>query len=339
MKTKDFDYNLPMELIANTAAEPRDSSRLLVVDRNEKELTDRRFSDIVDYFNKGDLLVLNNSKVLPARLLGNFKTGGEFEILLLNDRGDDIWECMVRPGKKMRVGAKVDFADSLFAEVCEVLPDGERLVKFTSQGDVMEMFYKFGRMPLPPYIKDSKSEEGRYQTVYAKHLGSAAAPTAGLHFTPELLNRIRSKGVKIAEVTLHVGVGTFKPVDAQLIEDHVMHSEWYELSEKTAEQINETKSRGGRVIAVGTTATRTLEGVFAQKEQIIAHTGTTDIFITPGYEFKVVDALITNFHLPQSTLLMLVSAFSDKEFIDRAYRHAIDERYRFYSFGDAMMII
>ncbi len=339
MKTKDFDYHLPSELIANTAAEPRDSSRLLVLDRDKKELHDRFFGDVIDYLDKGDLLVLNNSKVLPARLLGNFKTGGEFEMLLLNDRGDDVWECMVRPGRKLRLGAKADFGGELFAEVCEVLSDGNRLVKFSSTADVMEMFYRYGRMPLPPYIKDSKSEEGRYQTVYAKSLGSSAAPTAGLHFTTELLNRIKEKGVEIAQVTLHVGVGTFKPVDVERIEDHVMHSEWYEVDDSTARQINKIKARGGRVVAVGTTAARTMEGLFAQRGEMIAHTGTTDIFITPGYKFNVVDALITNFHLPQSTLLMLVSAFADKEFIDRAYRHAIEERYRFYSFGDAMIIL
>ncbi len=341
MKTRDFFYELPKELIADTAVEPRDASRLLIVDRESRTLIDRRFSDIIDYINPNDVLVINNSKVLPARLLGQFTNGTEFEILLLNDRGDDIWECMVRPGKKLRVGAVVHYGDNeLSAEVIEVLPDGNRLVKFSApENDLMKCFYRFGRMPLPPYIKNSESEDGRYQTVYAKHLGSAAAPTAGLHFTQELLNSIEEKGISVAQVTLHVGVGTFKPVEAELVEDHVMHSEWYEVDEAAAKKINDAKKNGGRVIAVGTTATRTLEGLFAERGEIVASSGTTNIFITPGCRFNVIDKLITNFHLPQSTLLMLVSAFADKELMDIAYKYAIDERYRFYSFGDAMLIL
>ncbi len=341
MKTKDFFYTLPPELIANTAAEPRDSSRLMVLDTENSSIEHRVFTDILEYLNPGDLLVLNNSKVLPARLLGNFESGKEFEILLLNERGDDCWECMVRPGKKLREGAVVEYGNrDLIAKIVEVLNDGNRIVKFTSNNSsIYDCFYRYGKLPLPPYIKNSKSEEGRYQTVYAKHLGSAAAPTAGLHFTENLLNSAVNNGINIAEVTLHVGTGTFKPVDVDKVEDHVMHSEWYEIDEKAAKMINDAKKNGNRVVSVGTTAARTMEGMFQKYGCIKAASGDTNIFITPGYQFNVVDSLITNFHLPQSTLLMLVSALAGKEFIDKAYQLAIDERYRFYSYGDAMLII
>ncbi len=341
MKTKDFFYELPEGLIAETATEPRDASKLMVLNRQKNKIEHRIFSDIVDYLNPGDLLVLNNSKVLPARLMGRFATGGEFEILLLNDRGEGLWECMVRPGRKLRDGTLVEYGDGeLTAKVVDTLEGGNRIIKFTvKSGSLMDSFYKFGKLPLPPYIKNTKSEEGRYQTVYAKHLGSAAAPTAGLHFTDRLLDTLKNKGVNIAEVTLHVGVGTFKPVEAERIEDHVMHSEWYEVSDTAASIINNTKKNQGRVIAVGTTAARTLEGMYQRYGEIKAGGDSTDIFITPGYIFNVVDSLITNFHLPQSTLLMLVSALAGKEFIDSAYKIAIEQRYRFYSFGDAMIIL
>ncbi len=341
MKTKDFFYKLPEELIADTAAEPRDSSRLMVLNRQNEGLEHRSFRDITEYLNKGDLLVINNSKVLPARLLGRFNTGSEFEILLLKDNGNANWECMVRPGKKLRTGAKVEYGNGeLLAEIVDTLEGGNRIVHFTAKsGSLMDCFYRYGKLPLPPYIKNSKSKDDRYQTVYAKHLGSAAAPTAGLHFTDDLLKSVKQKGVKIAEVTLHVGVGTFKPVEAERIEDHLMHSEWYEIDQKAAELINNTKAEGKRVIAVGTTAARTMEGMYKKYGCIKQGSDNTDIFITPGYSFNVVDSLITNFHLPQSTLLMLVSALAGKEFIDKAYETAINQRYRFYSFGDAMLII
>ncbi len=341
MKTKDFFYTLPQELIADTAAEPRDSSRLMVLDRDNNSIEHKIFTDILDYLCTGDLLVLNNSKVLPARLLGRFDTGKEFEILLLKDLGNDHWECMVRPGKKLRIGAVVEYGNGeLLAKVINVLEDGSRIVEFSSNSaSVYDCFYRYGKLPLPPYIKNTKSDEDRYQTVYAKHLGSAAAPTAGLHFTDRLLNLARQKGINIAEVTLHVGVGTFKPVEVDKIEDHKMHSEWYEINDEAAQLINNTKKNNKKIVSVGTTAARTMEGMFQKRGCIEAGSGDTNIFITPGYKFNVVDSLITNFHLPQSTLLMLVSALAGKDYIDKAYRLAIEERYRFYSFGDAMLII
>ncbi len=340
MKTKDFFYELPPELIADTAAEPRDASRLLVLDRLLGEITHGVFSDVADFLTPDDVLVVNNSKVLPARLLSKLSTGAECEILLLREHKRNVWECLVRPGKKLRRGRQVVFGDgALVATIEEVLADGNRYVSFMARdGDVMGAFHKFGRMPLPPYIKNSGSDDTRYQTVYAKHLGSAAAPTAGLHFTEQLLQKLEQKGVKRAEVTLHVGLGTFRPVEAEEVSDHVMHSEWYSVDEVTAELLNKTKQNGGRIVAVGTTAARTLEGLYRAKGRLCAHSGETDIFITPGCEFNVVDALITNFHLPQSTLLMLVSAFAGSENIKRAYEIAIEKRYRFYSFGDAMFI-
>ncbi len=341
MKTKDFFYELPQELIANTAVEPRDSSRLMVLNRKDKTIIHKQFKDIIDYLREDDLLVINNSKVLPARLIGTFPTGSEFEILLLKECSHNLWECMVRPGKKLRIGASVAFGNGeLTAKVVETLDGGNRIVEFNSgKQELMQMFYKFGKLPFPPYIKNSKSKEERYQTVYAKHLGSAAAPTAGLHFTDDLLEKIKSKGVSVAQVTLHVGAGTFKPVEAESIADHKMHSEWYEIDATAADLINNTRQRGGRIVSVGTTAARTLEGMFKKYGSIKAGSDNTDIFITPGYEFKVVDCLITNFHLPKSTLLMLVSALAGKEYIDKAYSLAIQEKYRFYSFGDAMIIV
>lgn len=341
MKTSDFDYELPQELIAQTPAERRDASRLLCLDRETGAFSHHHFYELPDFLRPGDCLILNNSRVLPARLLGErLPGGGACEVLLLIDRGGGVWECIVRPGKHLRTGAKLRFGDGeLTAEVTEVLPDGNRLVKFACEGIFLEVLERLGKMPLPPYIKAELQDKERYQTVYSKVNGSAAAPTAGLHFTPELLERIEAMGVKLGYVTLHVGLGTFRPVKEDEVEAHEMHSEYCVVPEETAALINETKTRGGRVICVGTTSCRTLESWAAEDGTMKASGGWTSIYIYPGYRFKVMDALITNFHLPQSTLLMLVSAFAGREKVLRAYEEAVRERYRFFSFGDAMLIM
>ena len=341
MKTKDFDYYLPEELIAQTPLEKRDESRLMCLDKETGELSHHHFYELPDFLNPGDCLILNNSRVLPARLLGQrLPGGGACEVLLLIDRGDKKWECIVRPGKHLRKGAKMQFGNGeLKAEVVDVLPDGNRMVKFDFEGIFLEVLEHLGKMPLPPYITKQLEDQSQYQTVYAKELGSAAAPTAGLHFTPELMDTIRAKGVNIAEVTLHVGLGTFRPVQEDEIADHKMHSEWYCIDEKTAQMIRDTKAAGHRVIAVGTTSCRTLEAVAAKYGEIRACSGNTSIFLYPGVKFNCIDGLITNFHLPESTLIMLVSALYGYEKTMAAYKVAVEERYRFFSFGDAMLIL
>ena len=340
MRVEDFDYELPEELIAQDPLEKRDASRLMVLDKNTGEVWHRHFDDIRDYIRPGDCLVINNTRVIPARLYGTKEdTGAHVEILLLKRREGDVWETLVRPGKKLRPGAKVTFGDGrLTAEILDVVDDGDRLVRFHYDGIFEEVLDSLGEMPLPPYIHHKLKDRDRYNTVYAKYDGSAAAPTAGLHFTKELLEELKADGVNIAEVTLHVGLGTFRPVKADTVEDHHMHTEWYRITQETADLINETKAKGGRVIAVGTTSTRTLESAALDDGTIPAKEDWTDIFIYPGYRFKAVDSLITNFHLPKSTLIMLVSALAGREHILNAYREAVAEKYRFFSFGDAMMI-
>lgn len=339
MKTHDFWYDLPEELIAQTPLERRDSSRLLVLDRRTGALEHRHFYDIIDYLNPGDCLVMNDSRVLPARLLGQRPTGGAVEVLLLRDLGGGAWECLVKPGRKMQQGQAVSFGDgALTATVTQVQEDGNRVVQFHYQGIFLEILERLGKMPLPPYIQEELQDQERYQTVYSKVNGSAAAPTAGLHFTQELLERVTAMGVKIGYVTLHVGLGTFRPVKEDEIEGHEMHSEYCIIPQETADLINETRKNGGRVICVGTTSCRTIESWAAEDGTMTASAGWTDIFIYPGYRFKVMDALITNFHLPESTLIMLVSALAGREHILAAYREAVREKYRFFSFGDAMFI-
>ncbi len=340
MKTSDFDYALPPELIAQTPAEKRDASRLLCLDRGTGAFSHHHFYDLPDFLRPGDCLILNDSRVLPARLLGQrLPGGGACEVLLLIDRGENVWECIVRPGKHLRTGARLAFGDGeLTAEVAEVLPDGNRLVRFFYEGIFLEVLERLGKMPLPPYIKEELRDRERYQTVYSRVNGSAAAPTAGLHFTPELLETIAARGVRIGYVTLHVGLGTFRPVKEDEVEAHEMHREYCTVPEETARLINETKANGGRVVCVGTTSCRTLESWAEEDGTMRASAGWTGIYIYPGYRFKVMDALVTNFHLPQSTLLMLVSAFAGRENVLRAYEEAVRERYRFFSFGDAMFI-
>ena len=339
MKTHDFWYDLPEELIAQTPLERRDGSRLLVLDRESGAMEHRHFYDIADYLNPGDCLVINDSRVLPARLLGRRPTGGAVEVLLLRDLGGGAWECLVKPGRKMQAGQDVEFGDgALTATVAQVRPDGNRVVQFHYQGIFLEILERLGKMPLPPYIKEELRDQERYQTVYSREAGSAAAPTAGLHFTRELLEKIREKGVSEAFVTLHVGLGTFRPVKAEEIADHHMHSELCMMTEQTAELLNETRRRGGRIICVGTTSCRTLESLAAEDGSFSARSRWTDIFIYPGYRFRAMDGLITNFHLPESTLVMLVSAFAGREHILQAYAEAVRQRYRFFSFGDAMLI-
>ena len=340
MKTKDFDYYLPEELIAQTPLEKRDESRLMCLDKETGELSHHHFYELPDFLNPGDCLILNNSRVLPARLLGQrLPGGGACEVLLLIDRGDKTWECIVRPGKHLRKGAKMQFGNGeLKAEVVDVLPDGNRMVKFDFEGIFLEVLEHLGKMPLPPYITKQLEDQSQYQTVYAKELGSAAAPTAGLHFTPELLDTIRAKGVNIVEVTLHVGLGTFRPVSEDNIQEHQMHTEWYCVDDTAAEAINAARASGHRVIAVGTTSCRTLEAVWAKYGKIVPCSGTTDIFLYPGVELHAIDGLVTNFHLPESTLIMLISAFYGYEKTMAAYKVAVQEKYRFFSFGDAMFI-
>ncbi len=339
MDVKEFYYNLPEELIAQVPIKKRDKSRLLVLDRENKTIEHKIFKDILDYLKPGDCLVRNNTKVIPARIYGKKETGANVEFLLLNNIEGDIWESIVRPGNKLHVGTKVIFGDGLLnAEILEVMEGGTRKVKFTYNGIFNEILDQIGLMPLPPYIHEELKEKDRYQTVYAKYQGSAAAPTAGLHFTEELLEKIKEKGVEIANVTLHVGIGTFRPVKVEKIEEHHMHTEHYYIKPEDAEKINKTKKNGGRIISVGTTSCRVLESVSDENGQVEAVEGDTSIFIYPGYKFKCVDALITNFHLPESTLLMLVSALAGKDYIMQAYEEAVKSKYRFFSFGDAMFI-
>lgn len=341
MTTKDFYYDLPSERIAQTPLADRTASKLLVLNRENGEVSHRHFRDILDYLNPGDCLVMNNTRVIPARLYGSKEgTGGKIEFLLLKRISLDDWEVILKPGRKAKVGTRFTFGGGLLtAEVLDIVEDGKRIVRFFYEGVWEELLDKLGEMPLPPYIKEKLEDRERYQTVYSKIDGSAAAPTAGLHFTHELLEKIREKGVRIAEVTLHVGLGTFRPVSVENAEEHIMHTEHYEISKETADRINETRQKGGRIIAVGTTSVRTLETVADEKGVLRPQVGETNIFIYPGYKFKGVDALITNFHLPESTLLMLVSALAGKEKIMAAYQEAIAKEYRFFSFGDAMLIV
>lgn len=340
MKTSDFYFDLPQELIAQDPLKDRSSSRLLVLDKETGNTEHHVFTDIVDYLNPGDCLVVNNTKVIPARLYGAKEgTDAKIEILLLKRKSENVWETLVKPGKKARPGAVISFGDGILkGEVIDIVEEGNRLIRFDYEGIWEEILDKLGEMPLPPYITHHLEDKNRYQTVYAKHDGSAAAPTAGLHFTPELLKKIEEKGVKIAHVTLHVGLGTFRPVKVEDVNDHHMHSEFYIVEEDQAKLINETKQNGGKVISVGTTSCRTLESATDENGVLKAGSGWTEIFIYPGYRFKMIDRLITNFHLPESTLMMLVSALAGKEQIMNAYEKAVNERYRFFSFGDAMFI-
>ena len=340
MKTSDFNYYLPEELIAQTPLEKRDTSRLMVLNKETGEVSHKHFFDIIDYLKPGDCLVMNDSRVLPARLLGHRPTGGAVEVLLLRDLGNKCWECLCKPGRKMQPGNEVIFGDGeLTATVKEVKDDGNRVVEFHYEGIFLEVLERLGKMPLPPYIKAELHDQERYQTVYSREVGSAAAPTAGLHFTNELLDKIRAKGVQTAFVTLHVGLGTFRPVKAENILEHHMHSELCMMSAETAEILNETRKNGGRVICVGTTSCRTLESLVNDDGSFAAKSRWTEIFIYPGYTFKAMDGLITNFHLPESTLVMLVSAFAGREHVLAAYEEAVREKYRFFSFGDAMTIL
>ena len=340
MELSEFNYDLPQELIAQVPIKNRDESRLLILDRNTQTLEDKIFRDIIDYLEPGDCLVRNNTKVIPARLYGKKDTGANVEFVLLKNIEGDIWEAMVRPGNKLHIGAKVIFGNGLLiAEILDTTEDGTRKVKFTYDGIFNEILDQIGLMPLPPYIHESLKDNDRYQTVYAKYEGSAAAPTAGLHFTPELLKKIEEKGIDIANVTLHVGIGTFRPVKETNIEDHHMHTEHYYIKQEDADKINKAKLAGKRVIAVGTTSCRTLETIADPETGMVSVCeGDTGIYIYPGYKFKCIDGLITNFHLPESTLIMLVSAFAGKDYIMKAYKHAVDEKYKFFSFGDAMFI-
>ena len=340
MKVSDFNYVLPEELIAQHPYDKRDEARLMVLDKTTQKIEDKIFSDVIDYLEPGDCLVINNTKVIPARLYGKKDTGAKIEFLLLKRIEGDFWEVMVRPGNKLKPGTKVSFGDGILkAEILDILEGGNRKVKFEYEGIFNEILDQIGLMPLPPYIKESLKEKDKYQTVYAKYDGSAAAPTAGLHFTEELLEKIKQKGIEIAKVTLHVGIGTFRPVKVENIEDHNMHSEHYYIKEEEAEKINNAKRNGKRIIAVGTTSCRVLESVADENGFVKAVEGDTNIFIYPGYKFKCLDCLITNFHLPESTLIMLVSSLAGRDFIMEAYNHAVEEKYKFFSFGDAMIIL
>ncbi len=339
MKTSDFNYNLPKELIAQLPIKERDMSRLLVLDRNTGKIQHKIFHDIIDCLNKGDTLVLNDTKVIPARIFGHRENKEEsIEVLLVKEYGDDTWEVLAKPGKKLKIGTAIEFSDKLKADVIDILEEGERVIKFKYDGIFNELLDEIGLMPLPPYITEKLEDRDRYQTVYSKIRGSAAAPTAGLHFTKELLKKVEEKGINIVYVTLHVGIGTFRPVKVDNVLEHKMHSEYYEVSEEAAKVINETKKRGNKVICVGTTSCRTVESAVDENGMVKAEKRETDIFIYPGYKFKVVDNLITNFHLPESTLIMLVSALAGKDNIMKAYNEAVKEKYRFFSFGDAMYI-
>lgn len=341
MKTSDFYYDLPEDLIAQTPVEPRDSSRMLVYDRASKEIEHKHFYDVIDYLNEGDTLIVNDSRVLPARIYGTkIPTGANVEFLLLKQKEEKVWETLVKPGKKARTGDKFSFGEGIMtATVTDVLEDGNRIVQFECENNFFETLDKIGQMPLPPYIHEKLQDKERYQTVYSHELGSAAAPTAGLHFTKELLERIKAKGVNIGYVTLHVGLGTFRPVKVDDVTTHKMHSEHFEVPKETAELIQNTKKNGKRVIAVGTTSCRTLESVAKEHGEVVPCDGWTDIFIYPGFEFKVLDGLITNFHLPESTLIMLVSAFAGYEETMEVYKTAVEEKYRFFSFGDSMLLL
>ena len=339
MKTSDFDYELPEELIAQTPLEDRSSSRLLVLDKDTGDIEHKHFKDIIDYLNPGDVLVINDTKVIPARLMGvKVDTNACIELLLLKDLGNDEWECLSRPQKRLHVGTIVKFSDELSAEVTSILDDGVTHVKLLYKGILLEILDRLGEMPLPPYIHEKLKEKDRYNTVYAKNIGSAAAPTAGLHFTKELLSKIKEKGIIVTNVTLHVGLGTFRPVEVDDINNHKMHTEFYMMNEETASILNKAKKEHRRIIAVGTTSTRTLETIMTKYGEFKSCSGNTDIFIYPGYEFKAIDGLITNFHLPKSTLVMLVSALATRDYILNAYKIAVKEKYRFFSFGDAMFI-
>ncbi len=339
MKTDDFDYELPQELIAQVPLQDRSSSRLMVLDRKTKQIAHKHFYDIVEELKAGDVLVLNDTKVIPARLIGTKEdTKATIEVLLLNDLQNDTWKCLTKPAKRVKIGTVIDFGNLLKATCVGVYDEGIREYKLTYDGVLMEILDKLGSMPLPPYIHQELKDKDRYQTVYAKNIGSAAAPTAGLHFTKDLLTKIKDKGVIITTVTLHVGLGTFRPVNVEDVKKHKMHSEYYVMSQKTADILNSAKQEKRRIIAVGTTSVRTLETVMQEYNEFKECCGNTDIFIYPGYKFKAIDALITNFHLPKSTLIMLVSAFADKDFILKSYQEAVKERYRFFSFGDAMFI-
>ena len=340
MDLKDFNYDLPEELIAQDPLEDRSSSRLMVLHKDTGRIEHKILRDIIDYLNPGDCLVINDTKVIPARLMGiKEDTGAAIEVLLLKRNADDVWECLVKPGKKARTGARIVFGEGLLVgEIVDVIEDGNRMIKFHYEGIFEEILDKLGQMPLPPYITHKLQDKNRYQTVYARNEGSAAAPTAGLHFTKELLEKIKEKGVNVVSITLHVGLGTFRPVKVDKIEEHHMHTETFNISKEAADTINRTRAAGGRVIAVGTTSCRTLESAAADDGTIPARSGDTDIFIYPGYKFKAIDCLITNFHLPESTLIMLVSALAGRDNIMNAYETAVKERYRFFSFGDAMFI-
>lgn len=341
MKVSDFDYYLPEELIAQDPLEKRSNSRLMVLDRQSGDVNHRHFYDIKEYLKPGDCLVINNTKVIPARLFGaKVPSGGKVEILLLKRHSDNVWECLVKPGKNARPGMEISFGEGLLTgKITDIVEEGNRLIEFSYEGIFEEILDQLGQMPLPPYITHQLQDKNRYQTVYAKYDGSAAAPTAGLHFTNELLEEIKAMGVNVAEVTLHVGLGTFRPVKAEDVLDHHMHSEFYQITAEAAEMINKTKAEGGRVISVGTTSTRTLESAAEADGTLKEKSGWTEIFIYPGYEFKVIDGLITNFHLPQSTLIMLVSALAGRDNVLAAYETAVKEKYRFFSFGDAMLIL
>lgn len=339
MKTDDFDYFLPKELIAQTPLKKRDTSKMMILDKKTGETEDKVFTDLIDYINPGDTLVLNDTKVIPARLIGHKPdTGAVIEVLMLKDLGDDEWECLTKPAKRIKIGTIVKFSDELSCKCTFVGDDGIRRYKFIYNGILLEILDKLGEMPLPPYITEKLNEKDRYQTVYAKNPGSVAAPTAGLHFTKEFINRLKNKGVNIAYVTLHVGLGTFRPVSVSDVTKHDMHSEYYEMSEEVAGILNKTRDSGKKIIAVGTTSTRTLETIADETGHFKAQSGNTKIFIYPGYKFKGIDALLTNFHLPKSTLIMLISALAGKENVLKAYNHAVKKKYRFFSFGDCMFI-
>ncbi|MFD2637584.1 tRNA preQ1(34) S-adenosylmethionine ribosyltransferase-isomerase QueA [Piscibacillus salipiscarius] len=342
MNIEDFDFDLPEELIAQTPLEDRASSRLMVLNRHQETIDHKHFYDILDYLKSGDCLVLNNTKVMPARLFGEKEeTGGKVELLLLTQLENDEWEVLVKPAKKVKVGTKLSFGDGLLKAECTGIKEhGGRMIRFEYEGIFLEVLDQLGEMPLPPYIKEQLDDQDRYQTVYAEEVGSAAAPTAGLHFTEELLEQIKAKGVKIAYITLHVGLGTFRPVQVDNIKEHDMHAEFYHMTQETAQLLNQIKQNDGKIVAVGTTSVRTLETIARDEQgEFKEKSGWTDIFIYPSFQFKAIDAMITNFHLPKSTLIMLVSAFSNREFILRAYEEAVSERYRFFSFGDAMLIL